>query len=441
MAKGNRKSLDELNAEDVANRAPGQDDGEQVIGSGPDGRPEDPSIKEIEDMLKANDLEGGSLRLSRRGPLDTGFAYIGKFRIKDFDIEQVKRMYGGGDYKAQTFRASGQLGKGFAFSIDPRFKGVIEVDTRAAQQAPGNGQQIDIPRIMEMMKPQQDNSMKELMQMMQKSSESSLMMMMQMMQQSTQVMVAAMTSAANRPQPENQMAMLMPVLIEMIKAGKEGGKGGSTMAEILTGMKQVKDLMSDDKDPEEKEEDSFGMKLIKAIGPAVLPAIMGGSVVGPAPASRVAPGRISAPGPGPGHSQSAPGNSPQGSSAQAQPGTGLQPEPSAQSAAQPDATANMIGIFMVQLVGAAEKQSDPGLYHDLIVDALGDEHAERLLTLLKSDDWLEQMYGAQPDILARAKIQIKWFEGLRSMLLESLDAPDEPIVTPAAVPPPTPAGG
>lgn len=369
---------------------------------------EDPNVKEIEDMLKSNDLEGGTLRLSRRGPLDSGFAYIGKFRVKEFDIEQIKKVYGGGDYQAQTFRANGQMGKKVSFSIDPRFKGVI-VDEKGAIGSPGGGMDMSmLPRLIDALKPAPvapDTSFKEMMALMQQSSEKNMMMMMQMMQNSTQVMVAAMQTIGTRPEskPDNTaLTAMMPVLIEMIRQQK----GGSGLTETISAMKAVKELMTGEggEPGEGKEEDSFGMKLLKALGPTLLPVLAG------APAQRtVSQGALPA-----AHPTARPPAQPT-----AQPGAS-EPTAQAHAPAQTTSTEQAIGMFAVQLVRAAEAESDPGLYHDLIADALTPEQMQQLGVVLAQDNYLEQIYGAQPDILARAKIKVRWFEGLRSMLLDSL---------------------
>jgi len=385
---------------------------------------EDPNVKEIEDMLKSNDLEGGTLRLSRRGPLDSGFAYIGKFRVKEFDIEQIKKVYGGGDYQAQTFRANGQMGKKVAFSIDPRFKGIV-ADEKGAIGSPGSGgmDMAMLPRLIDALKPApvaQDTSFKEMMALMQQSSEKNMMMMMQMMQNSTQVMVAAMQTIGSRPEskPDNTaLTAMMPVLIEMIRQQK----GGNGLAETITTMKAVKELMTGEgggEGGEPKEEDSFMMKLVKALGPTLLPVLAGAPA--PRPASQ---GALPAAQP-PARPQAQP---------IAQPGASSPPPP-APAPAQTGDTAQAIGMFAVQLVRAAEADSDPGLYHDIIVDALNEEQLKQLGAVLAQDNYLEQIYGAEPDTLARAKIKVRWFEGLRAMLLESLkgEQHDPATIQPAA---------
>lgn len=375
------------------------------------GDEDDASTRQIDEMLKGNDLDGGTIRLSRRGPTDNGFSYIGKMRISEFDLDNIKKVYGGGDYQGQTFRANGQMGKKISFSIDARFRGIIDPQDKSNAAAPSNP--MDLPRLIDALKDRPDTGQADLIKMMMKSSESNMMLMMQMMQQSTQIMVAAMQSNNNRPipvapAPDNSvLTAMMPVLIEMIRSNN-GGKGGS-ITEIVAAIKAIKSINEDDKDVPEKEEESFGMKLVKALGPVVLPALTGqGSHPMPPAAARPLP-------------------------SSAQPGNATPPQPGAAPAPKAeDPTSQAVGMFLIQLVSAAENNGDPGLYHDIVVEVLNQEQAERMKMVLGSDDFLEQLYGADPNILARAKMKVTWFQELRQMLLATLNSPDESSISGSA---------
>ena len=108
MAKSNRGGAKSPTDEEE------QEQQQQMGGFGPinhgeDG--EDESLKQINEVLSANDLAGGTIRLYRRGPTDRSFSYLDKMPISEFDIDYIKKVYGGGDYQGKTYRSSGQIGK------------------------------------------------------------------------------------------------------------------------------------------------------------------------------------------------------------------------------------------------------------------------------------------------------------------------------------------
>lgn len=391
MAK--KKSLEELNRDDLAagdptEQAPVPLQNMEILSSGAD---------EVETMLMSNDLQGGTMRIHRKGPDDAGMAYCCKMAIKEFDLETIKIMYGGGEYRCQTFKENGQMGKVFRFSIDARFKGKIDPKDNA-QDKDSIG---DALKIVSMIKPPPapvDTGPKldivQLMKHQQESNNNMMMVMMQMMQQSTQVMVAAMQTGANRPVPAAPDHT--PILLEMIRSGGKSSGGGSSMKEMVETMASMKMLMEGGNPGAEKEEEeeSFPVKMMKALAPLLMPALTG-----------MAPART------PAQPRLAPGQPPAKVAPQATP-------PTAQP--QVDAATQAVGVFMAQLISAAEKDADPGLYHDIIIESIDEQQGQHLLSVIQEQDWLEKIYGADPNMLARAKIQGKWFSDLRQMLMESL---------------------
>lgn len=376
-------------------------------------------VEKIEGILSANDLSGGSIRLERKGPTDQAYQFVGKFRISDgFDLDFVRKVYGGGDYRAKTFRSNGQMGKAFEFSIDYRFKGTMDVE--ALPKAGSSDSQV--PALISSLKslfPQQDDGksndrMMQMFKAMGDSQQAMMMFMMQSQQQNSQqqmaMMTGMMTAMGQAMGNGGKTPDMTPVLIEMIKSAgtNRTGDKGSDLPTLIEAMRSLKELTTGvpATAPEEEKETAFD-KILKYGGPVVAalltktPLQMPGV---PAPA-----------------------------------GAPLLPPPNQEIDMPTDQQLPVeVKAYIGMIIGAAAKNSDTAIYADLIDDALNNEQADILCGVLQQPDWIEKL--AQTD--ARV-LQFKpWFSKLREELLElygvTATQPDatehvsQPPVTPGA---------
>src|SRR5438552_15476326 len=74
-------------------------------------------LRDIVEMLRSNDMAGGMVRLDRKGTNDEKFQFAAHIPVTEFSLDHVKRIYGGGDYKARAHRADGRIHKRFDFSV------------------------------------------------------------------------------------------------------------------------------------------------------------------------------------------------------------------------------------------------------------------------------------------------------------------------------------
>jgi hypothetical protein len=94
--------------------------------------PNDPSLSrtadeaEIESMLDTLDVSGGVVRVHRRPPMGTKYAYVAELPVENFSLEALKTTSGGGDYKLTIHDAKGKKVRTLAVSIDARFKGTLD---------------------------------------------------------------------------------------------------------------------------------------------------------------------------------------------------------------------------------------------------------------------------------------------------------------------------
>lgn len=346
---------------------------------------DDIDASKIDAILTSSDVQnGGKIRMERRGPADQVFQYICKIATEDFDIERIKKVYGGGDYKCQTFRANGQMYKPFNFSIDYRFKGSLD-DTQIKLLSQDNGEMGKMADRQTMLISQlmsSRNSNSEMMQLFQLSSERSDRMFQMMMQQAAEaqkstatIIAACMASRGNG---------MDPMVMELLKSQINRPTSSPTDPAAQLGlMKELLGLAREMTGPvKEKEESSMVEKVLNAALPLVE------KWAGGRPAVSTRPVQLPA----------------------------VPVTPSTPS--QPDGVqefAKMVNAYLSQIVSAAERNADPALYADIILDALPPEKLQDVIEILTRDDWRVILFNNDARVIEHAA----WFEELRQLILSN----------------------
>lgn len=352
------------------------------------------AMQKIQTALADAGMSGGTARIYRQGLMDVDYAYIKQIPVEHFDVESVKKAYGGGEYKVVFYKAKNMGGQPFSevrFGIDPRIQGALDIEVQERR----NGQReraekptdpIALIHAARALAPAAPKDSTELIMAMQ--SESSRMMMTMMMENQKMLM-----TIMGKPQP-NQLEAIMPVLLAMIQQNKGGGQ--TSLTDLIGAMKHLKELASDEREEEPKSMmDSLGEML-----PSILQGIAGmrGQAQLPqAPAREVivTPPPADLAQPAPASRQGGPADSPIGR--------------------QPSQT----DIVMM----AARRQTDPALYADFVDDNTPDDQVPILISVLTADTWLMQLFGNYPDA---AEFR-PWLEKWRSILLAVLN--DQPPPT------------
>lgn len=350
-------------------------------------------LEKINAIISSDDVQkGGFIRLSRRGAFDQKFSYMCRLAPEDFDIERIKKLYGGGEYQGRTFRANGQMYKMFEFNIDSRFKGQLDVEA-LSRAAADDGTSVNKSLLEAALsgKPSSlennPNFVGKLMETMSAKSDSTIMMMMQMMQQQSQQAIAAQASnmqlmvAMITTMGNKQPAGMDPILLEILKDKATG----DPMERVLKLVTMAKGLVADAK-PE--REPTMLENIVSAAAPAVA-SMFGARQAGP-PQTQVITGP-----------------SPQ---AQApQPAQVQQPTPDMQQGF-------MIRQFLGQVLAAAKRNSDPAIYVDMIFDMTSDDQLGQIRANLTDAAWPVNIFGDDP----RAVQFRPWLEELKKLLLEDV---------------------
>lgn len=426
------KALGDLSMEDLT-----PEEREQVAAAAADAESIDESANQIDEILKSNDLAGGLIRLERRGPKDNGFAYICKIKIDQFDIDHIKKMYGGGDYIGKTWRADGRMYKSIQFSIDPRIEGILGELPKGAPAA----QQTDPVALMTAMHglTKDDGKRAQEMQMVlnaQKEQQTLLMTIMQESQKSQQAMVTAMMQAmaAARPAQSDSLSVkdlitLLPTLIPLLKGEKP--VSAPSILDTIEALKGMKELVGNGTIAPEPPEPKTVMEQILGALPhaASIVANLRGQ---PQPAPVATPRALPQPA-----KNGTPPSGPVSRAVGAPPTAPAAATPAPTPAADPQQ--ERIAKLLETLVNAARRNRDVDLYCDLVLEELEDSEVPMFTQVLTSDTWFTSLFGNLPD----AAILQPWFTNLRTLLLESLtDQPanGSPESTPVATPPAA-AGG
>lgn len=351
-------------------------------------------LEKINAIISSDDVQkGGFIRLSRRGAFDQKFSYMCRLAPEDFDIERIKKLYGGGEYQGRTFRANGQMYKMFEFNIDSRFKGQLDVEA-LSRAAADDGTSVNKSLLEAALsgKPSSlennPNFVGKLMETMSAKSDSTIMMMMQMMQQQSQQAIAAQSSnmqlmvAMITTMGNKQPTGMDPILLEILK-DKATGDPMERMLKLVT---MAKGLVADAK-PE--REPTMLENIVSAAAPAVASMFGAGRPAGP-PTQVVV-------GPSP---------TPQPAQVQQQQ---QQPSPDMQQSF-------MIRQFLGQVLAAAKRNSDPAIYVDMIYDMTSDEQLAQIRANLTDTAWPVNIFGDDP----RAVQFRPWLEELKKLLLEDV---------------------
>ncbi len=371
----------------------------------------DESASQIDQILHDNELDGGMVRLTRRGPTENQFSYLCKIKVGEFDVDFIKKVYGGGDYLGQTFRANGQMYKKIEFSIDPRFQGTLsDVNKGGNQRAGGNETDpVALMRVMHDMG-KDDKGSSAVMQKMMESQAQSTRDMMLMMQQSSDNMMKMMlgltTAMVSQSKPVSEglstkdLLVILPTLVPLFKGD---AKPATSLLETIEALKGMRELVSTGAVAETPEvPKSFAEKLLEALPhvATTVTALRGGQPMPqPRPTGTATP--------------KLPAASPAGKEpiAGAPPMVTANPSEGAPAVAEEDSKLQLLA----NLVRAARRGSDVDLYHDLVMSELADEDVPMFQQVLTSEGWFDTLFGNLPD-----KTQIRpWFEQLRTRLLET----------------------
>ena len=339
---------------------------------------EQDDVQKIQSIVKELDLAGGIARIFRQRPGQAKYEYTGEMPADGFQLESVKRYYGGGDYMIRFAAKGGRYVRQIRFSIDPRIKGEIDKAMEVPVAVQNNSGSEQTQSLIAFMMQQQQSQ--------QQQSQNMMTLMITMMTESQKSMAGVIAAAiGGKPAPEPS-SRFIEVMMPMIAEGMKPRGGISEVAET---MKLAKELMGP---PQEKEDKDDMLDKIMTVGAPILGALMSrGNNQSQAaiPVQRVSP---VAPAP-------------------------ALPTPEQVANAKAQALLSQLRMVTPILVRAAKKNSAIESYADILDDTLDDEGFGMLCFMLERPDWVQTLFDNNPDVTAN----LQWFENFRSVILNPSD--------------------
>lgn len=351
---------------------------------------EDRSYTELQEALESNDLIGGTVRVSRRGPMESGFAFVCKMATNVFDVDSIKKMYGGGDYQAKFFRSNGQIGRTVTFSIDHRFKGILDTNALPADNGAAgvNNALVNAVVAKDRADPAQAAMMTQMMKSQQDSTNMMITMMLKSSEQQTTMMMGMMTAMAQAFGGKgNQSGGLeLKDLVSIIPLLKGSESKGASITELTDALLKLKQLDGATNNAEE-EPKTLTDKLL-ALAPHIANTVQ--ALKGGAPATSHPTAAAALPAPA--------------------------------AAANPSNQQADLEIMLKSVISAARRNADVTLYRDLLLDTVTDEQLPMLEQVLTGEQWFTTLFGNLPDAE-----QVKpWLTNLRNDILNTLSEPEIP---------------
>lgn len=336
-------------------------------------------------LMQSEQVNGGTIVLKRRAVNETEFGYLGEMPVENFTLDNVRKIYGGGDYKAQVKKAGGTFVTSFAFKIDFRIPSlypgvtdrpkdslldrtpeIITAVTAAVRQS--------IPAAA----PAQDNSLT-----------------LELIRQQGNMVAALMAKPAAGPDPA-----LIAILSEMraeLRELKSGGNRGENFLKEIEKFKALSELFNvgggggDAPDKPDRV-----TELIRALAPAVAPFVQKLMAGGADPAQLA------------------------GQPAPIALNQARDPAAASGPAATTETDPNMNPLFNIYLaqfrklaIQAASKNRNAFEWADSKIDDIEPKYHADIFKMANAEDWFAKFFAGDP----AANAHIKWLLDMRNAIL------------------------
>ena len=210
---------------------------------------------EIMGILNSPDIAGAVCRIYKVNVVTLKPEYVTQIPAKSFLIENIKKTYGGGEYRMFIVRANGKDVISRSFTIDSRFKGELDIMPNSVPVSPNgsvsNGEK-GLTQLGMQLANMLGNKLDEIKRV---EKDETMPLLLQQMRDSAQMQMTMLTEFAKSMKPTGDtmsiIVSLAPIILEFIKIKK---KDGSSLTEIIGAMVQLRDLTggNDNGDPRDK---------------------------------------------------------------------------------------------------------------------------------------------------------------------------------------------
>lgn len=374
----------------------------------------------ILDLLNSEQVNDATIELKRRGAAQTVFAHLAEIPAKGFSQENVKRIFGGGDYKARVrFAKSGTFGPQFDFTIDHSIPSIYPAVAKVATETQREDRTPELVTAL-------TAAMKSAMPPPPAAPDNSLLML--LIKQQGEQMLAMHNRPA--PAPDAGLAAQLAELKSELRSLKENGGGnrggGDSFQKTLENARTLIELTGGGSGSDAPEKPDRVSELIRALAPAVAPLVqrlMGAPAADPnagSPANGAQP------------------LLPAGAVA----GTGPERTVSANPNQPTEDMSVLVQLFLPEFkrlaMQAAAKGRDAFEWADSKLDDIDPKYHDAIFKLANAEDWSAKLFG--PEVAASP--HFAWLLEMRNAILTRMFVADvtnaaktNPPVDPAAYAP------
>ncbi len=354
----------------------------------------------ILDLLNGEQVNDATIELKRRGVAQTIFAHLVEIPAKGFSQENVKRVFGGGDYKARVrFAKSGTFGPQFEFTIDHAIPSIYPTTTKTADTS----REDRTPELVTAL----TAAMKSAMPPPPPAPDNSLLML--LIKQQGEQTLAMLT----RPAPSADAALTAQLAelraeLRSLKENGGGNRGGGDFQKTLENARMLIELTGGSGGDTPAAPDRVS-ELIKALAPAVAPLVQR---------------MLGAPGADPATMPLANGAQPL-LPAGAVAGTGTARTVTATTENQPvEDMSVLVQLFLPEFkrlaMQAAAKGRDAFEWADSKLDDIDPKYHDEIFKLANAEDWSAKLFG--PEVAASP--HFAWLLEMRNAILTRMFVAD-----------------
>ncbi len=336
----------------------------------------------ILDLIQTEGMDGGVAVIDRRTVNEVNFGYVGEMPARNFSRENLKNVYGGGDYKIQFKTAQNKFAGRAEIKIDYRIPALYPGAAAAATEPKAQDR---TPELIQAF----STALRQNAPTPPAAPDNTLLI--ELLKQNGELSRAAMTQ---RPQTDPALMAALGTLtaaVAELKSNRGGGDNGGGFFKELEKFQAMQELIGSNAGPGEKPDRL--VKIIEALAPHAMPFL--GSFVNRGGEQQPQPAAV------------------------AQPAlTAGDPARNPSPTSTDDPTMNpLFKIYLNQFcslaITAAAKGRNAYEWADAKIDEIDQKYHEPIFKIANAEDWFAKIFGGNP----AAQSHLQWLLDMRNTIL------------------------
>lgn len=378
---------------------------------------EEQDERDVLQQLRETAGNGAYCRIHRRALGETTLAVLGTMELSEYSLERVQELYGGGEYKVDCYAirdGKHAMVRRLRFTISHAIPAKHPLGAApAAAAAPAGTDLVELAKVLKSATAG-DGGMSAVMPL--------ILAMMQAQSQTMQTLLASMAK-------KDDGGGVQAVLLKMLEMERDRAKERTPVSELLESFSAFKKISGGGKDDDEDE--TIWDKAGRLLTPLVDGLAARYLAEEPNPPMQQIHSLVTIPPAAPaGQPDPAAGGEPSIEQFPPQPAAnGAAPAAAANTnpgASRPAPMNPLVKLKINQLrqaaLVAAQRQADAKEFALELLDEVPPRYYDNLEDMAAAEDWLQQLYGDNAQLLAAATQQKVWLTAMRDALLAELKA-------------------